>query len=420
MERKGSKKISSPDIRLALGSQTNDMSCFLIPEVVGVEASLITDGLVEAVKTRATSAAPGTVHDQRDAPFNGFAGVRFEIDGLLAGQPAHRAIWVASKNGYCYQIQVLGPKRETSEINTALDEMCDRLRPIERDRLAHANGFDPATDFESPRFGYRVELGGTLWTHAQPAANNAIIAEYLAQYKDSAVLAVYHFQMTDKVSDLDSISKALMEVRGLTYPGPDTISTKLIEAKQAKPWPALSSRLRISRLPKDASWCKSSLPIIRHSWQSAACYTMTPKLERSSKSAGSRKGFFAPPDSSRPWSESLRAANGLVNNKLAIMLQQKGDMAGSVDFLKVMNEIRPEDEQILNNYINALMLSDRPQEALKAITDSVNSATQNSPLLCAPSKNCSFALEIRSKRDRSSSQTIQERLLQRNLLDVVC
>ena len=53
------RKRYSPDIRLALGSQTNDMSCFLIPEVVGVEASRSTDGLVEAVKARATSAAPG-------------------------------------------------------------------------------------------------------------------------------------------------------------------------------------------------------------------------------------------------------------------------------------------------------------------------------------------------------------------------
>ena len=197
--------------------------------------------------------------------------------------------------------------------------MCDRLHPIERDRLAHANGFDQATDFESPRFGYRVELGGTLWTHAQPAANNTIIAEYLAQYKDSAVLAVFPFQLPDKAADLDSLSTALMEVRGLTYPGPDTISTKPIE-ETGKTGRLIESVTNISATKR-----RELVQIIVADHQAlmvVGCLLHDdPETRTVVEEVLTRvKVSLRPPDSSLPWSESLRAANRARQ-------QQAGDYA---------------------------------------------------------------------------------------------
>src|SRR5262249_9486078 len=159
------------------------ITCLFVLETTGLERQVPTAGLAQVVKDRSTNASPGTiVHDEREETFGAFPGIRFEIDGKVMNNDAHRAVWVSSWHGYCYQIHVLGPKLLADDINKTLSDFCDRIQPIDGERVEHSAGFEPIADFESKRFGYRVELGGTEWAALKSFNAETASVEFLTQY----------------------------------------------------------------------------------------------------------------------------------------------------------------------------------------------------------------------------------------------
>jgi transglutaminase-like putative cysteine protease/Tfp pilus assembly protein PilF len=375
----------APGIAFGMEWREREVTLLLVPERVGIETALKIDAFVARVKANGKNTMDGRgVYNQREQTYNGIAGVRFEADGMLNDRPIHKAIWVATKNGFAYQVHVVGPKASPADVNAALDDMCRRLKQVEPELVAHSEGFEPATDFESAQFGYRVELADTNWSVAAGPLIESLGAEYAARYGEIALLAILPVQLADRETDLETLTSAVLNHFKLSHPGPNVISVVPFELGK-QPGCAIEfwdnnntgkTRALMHLIPGGrrallvCGWIFRDDAETRSIVEEAIAHvTVTPE------------GAAAKPS----LSAHQRSNSALINNHIGNSVYIKNDFAAAIEYFKFASELQPEQDQIFANYIDAILATGQSKEALAAISEQVEKRP-SSPLRALQAK----------------------------------
>ena len=94
---------------------------------------------------------------------DGLPGLRFESLTTANNQAVFGVHWACTHYGFVYQFTLSGPASSTELIRTTACEMERRFHLIDRNCLRNRSVPDISPDHESPRYGYRVKLSGTMW-----------------------------------------------------------------------------------------------------------------------------------------------------------------------------------------------------------------------------------------------------------------
>jgi tetratricopeptide (TPR) repeat protein len=370
----------NPDIALMLRWDERDITFAMVPERAGVERAMTTDALVSGVQSRGRGGSDNTtIYAQREETFNELAGVHYEADSTSLGRAMHRAIWVAAKNGFTYQLHVYGPQAAAEQINEALHEMGQRLHQIDPNLVAHADGYEGAADFDSPQFGYRVELANTNWASWGDKSLEDVGMEYTARLGEQAMLAVMPVQLPDREIDLETLTVALLRRIKVSYPGPDIIRTGRLETQKhpGRSVEAWSSMTGTKRRTVARVIVGDRRALLVFGWVS----NDDPDTRTALEDALDRVKETARANSAQPeLTVTQRNVSALVNNDMGVDVQSRGDNVTATEFYKFAAELLPYDEQVFSNLINSLMLAKRTKDALAVVNERVANATPNSPL----------------------------------------
>jgi hypothetical protein len=117
----------------------------LAVEPVGAEGADSTDSMLAASQTKIKSLPDGTIASgERQLATHGIQGISYEASAIIEkGARTHYSMWVASHNGYNFQLAVYGDQKYKRSIDGAMRSFLSGVRQIDSHRVAR-NGDTPA------------------------------------------------------------------------------------------------------------------------------------------------------------------------------------------------------------------------------------------------------------------------------------
>ena len=219
------------DAKLAMKRDQPECIFSIIPERLGVERCPTLDKLVDLIQERIKKDGGESVtFSRQEETYHDLPGVLLKCDGFLNGRASHESRWIATRNGFLYQLRIAGPQSAAAEIDAVLQQMCPRFHQIEPELVVHSEGYDGAREFESKNFGYRIELPDTGWWSVAKQAFESQGIEFEVENGEHAVLAIFPVQLAARETDLEVLASAMLRQVNITYPGASVISSGKIES----------------------------------------------------------------------------------------------------------------------------------------------------------------------------------------------
>lgn len=138
----------------------------VISEPVGVAATLSLDELEKVVadNLRRGGARQVELVDRKPVTLNGMAGAQLDFHAPIDRANLSYRFWVYSGNGYMYQLIGHSLVADERRMRQVIEPMVSSFRQIDPKRVIQTPGFEPLARFQSPRYGYVIDLkDDPLW-----------------------------------------------------------------------------------------------------------------------------------------------------------------------------------------------------------------------------------------------------------------
>ncbi len=184
----------------------------VIAEEFGFEHEYTSEDLVAVAQANQTSVAPrATFTDHEPMTLNGVPGLRFGAVTPRQKKTHAYEYWVASHNGYLFQVIFWMEGDNAGEARQAAEEVRRGFRLIDPARVVHAEGFEPLGLIEEPALGYAWDLADTPWVGWPDLSEDFPEARTGAQLGEQACAAVVSIPLNGLSPPINDLALLLLE-----------------------------------------------------------------------------------------------------------------------------------------------------------------------------------------------------------------
>jgi tetratricopeptide (TPR) repeat protein len=344
-----------------------DLLIVVACERIGLESYITAHNMLAAHQAQFREKKPDAKFTPAEREnLSGIAGLRYDISTINDhGDEAFGSAWVGVHNGISYYVLVIGRAENEAETKAARRDMCLRMRLIDGSRIAHSTRGQEVTTFESPRFGYRINLTEMGWSQTEELQAKFQAFDFGAT-RGVAGVTVLPIPLPNRQPDLDLIAKLLM-----MRINPTAVEKGGIIPTQAK----------VGDLPARQYILvggEKSLPMqfvfrVAANHNFAYCvmgFSLSgdPEGEAELFKAMDRVTIipnFLP--KSLHLSDKERAKYGVVLNELGMAEQGRNHYDAAIDYYQGAHALFPTDEAILLNQLSLFYTINRKPDALALV-----------------------------------------------------
>jgi tetratricopeptide (TPR) repeat protein/transglutaminase-like putative cysteine protease len=355
---------ANPDATLAFERTRPQVQFLVIAEAPGVEQTLQIDALAEfALNQLRQTAVVEAIDQQQQAEWGGIAGLRIVSRVRMSGRPFVHVQWVASHNGYLYQLVAFGPASQAAAVERSADEMFARFRVEDPTQVAHAPRGRPADEHRSPRFGYRIALDRDLWHRWENLAEVVPEAEWGALAGEATRLLTIPVTLLDHDPRLEALTHALLLRLGIAFGNAsvEQLVPAEIDGGQGHQFELRREVGGVAHRYRVLVAKRGGCGYLFAAWTSQP--DAGPLLETALAQVQ-----FAPQPPSPPAAAELtgrqKLAHAQVFNDLGLYHYEARQFVQSAEYFRTAFELRQSDPIILLNLVNARIELNQHREAL--------------------------------------------------------
>jgi tetratricopeptide (TPR) repeat protein len=291
--------------------------------------------------------------------------------------------WVYAGNGYCFKLVAWGGqgKITLAGFKSMVRKLFEGFEVIDRDKIAHSAGIQPAGNYESDLFGFRVELEGTPWKKWENLASEFRFAEFGALLGDTAALGVIPVQLGGFEPHPDGLAQALLSRMDIPFPDPRVRQVGNVKAgafrgrsfeyeAKVESGPRFVYRLRVleghGRAYLLAAWMEKGTGEVR------ALAEALDRIRFDSRVA-------EPLDPDRMDGRAKRT-HGFVFNDLGRFHYGAKDYAGSIEAFRKAFSFEKNDPVVLANAVNTCLETGRLEKAFALLDPHIKAFPNNGRL----------------------------------------
>ncbi len=354
----------SPNLCVCMARLNPNMLLMLAAESVGVELNPEPQLLAKLSKARLLKLSPQAVFaNEKEETVAGVRGRSFEASMISVDGPKYWLVWVGSRNGYCYELAVVGNPYNAQEVNETRRDFCRGLRQIDPQRVAHTAPSEIFTKYKSKAFGYDIDLTGAGWVKMRMAASQIPAAEICLESQNGTGLIVLAVPMPNRVPDMDILAKTVVGadvesggteiVRSTPYQFGD-LQCREIETSRMFDGKKVEGRMRLIADER----CAYAV----FGWSLSEYKGEAKRVRKAIDEFGVRPHMTINTANLTP---SQRACCANLLNAIGFGYYKNGDLVGSLDFFESSIKFSPTDETCVCNYLEVLAKLDRNDEALR-------------------------------------------------------
>lgn len=347
-----------PEIVVVIGGEKLGVEMQLDPEVVTKLAQSVARArLPEVSFTNETELAVGPL-----------AGKRQDATGTHEGSPVYGVIWTAQQQGYLYHVMAFGEAHQVGAVEAAHRLFRQRIAQIDPQRVAHIDAGALATKFESPNFGYRIDLENLGWLKGNGSAERIDGSEFSADCGPMS-LSIIPIPLPGRAVDMEVLAKVCLARLNMKYPEEvrstgtfqlGSLPGRKFEIK--RPWKSNEVHFLIRLAASDrVAYMLIGLAV---DGDQAALARVEAAFDRVTLTG-------QPPAAEPQIPFADRAATGLTLNEIGLNVYQQGDLAAAQDFFAGAYKLHPTDAAVLSNYVDTLSELGRTPEALAILQQHV-------------------------------------------------
>lgn len=354
----------NPDAVAAYMTKTPQTLFIIIAEKVGADVPIDTKALCEIIKANMQlNAEDAVIGDETLRTVAGVDGIVFEARMTVNGVENHACYWLASRNGFQYQLITAGEARHSSRINDRHESMLAGFQLLDPDSVVFSNGVKPVGKYDSPRHGFQIDLSGAAWASSAAASQLCPAAELVATLSDHAVIAVVPLRLPSDDVSLDDVANALATncitgfdaSRRANVRSERTATDDEVEFSYDAPFKddvTLGYRIRAVRRGRQAT--------IAYGWAGSDDPASMAALEKGLRllSVGDA------PKTDEPGTEEQRSERGLVLNQVGIQAASRSETAVAVACFEEALKLQPRNATVLQNLVHVLNEQGETERAL--------------------------------------------------------
>lgn len=361
--------VRAPNVCLSMVRSNPNILLMLVAEAAGIEMNPDSELLVKFAKARLLAISSRTVFtNEKEETVGGIHGRTFEASMLSPEGSQYWLIWVGARNGFIYEIALMGSPFNAEEIGEASRDFRRGFKQIDPKRIAHRPPSEILTKYKSKAFGYDIDLTGLGWVKMRGAVAQMPSAEICAQTATGSGLVVLAVPMPNRAPDMDLLAKAVIASTGLENNGTEIVRTtpytygdlqcREIETVRAVEGKKVFGRMRLIADDRCAyaifGWSlseyKDDAARVRKSLDQFGVHPRQPVITANLTSAQS---------------ESCAT----VLNEIGMRYYTKGDLVASLDFFRISMRMAPARDACVCNYLEVLGKLDRHDEALRFLDE---------------------------------------------------
>lgn len=155
----------NPYAKAALMRTNPKIYYMLIAERGGVDIEMSTENLLEVAQANVRGNVQKiSIGPTEPRTVSGMDGLQFKADAVVRGKNVSYQYWVCSINGFLYQQIAFGEKKHIAVLHKDADQLFTKLKQVEPEKVCYSIGSDPFGHYQSPQFGYSLDLHTKSWT----------------------------------------------------------------------------------------------------------------------------------------------------------------------------------------------------------------------------------------------------------------